>query len=278
MSRNRIIKKEAYCDNKLIELEIPQRFMFIGMTNFADDEGIHLNNPKVLKAEIFPADDIKVSYIENALLKMANLGLIQFNEGRTLYRIINWKLHQKINRPYPSKYNFIEENSDDSMNIHQSIIVDSRPNKKYNNKNKKKNNNKENTNFLVWYELYPRKIGKPKALDKFENISNDYELEDIVEGTKRWCNYWKNAHTEKQFIPHPTTFLSQERFMDIPDELEVEVEYRLDPTGHYIGYCSKCKVSSFYNKEEIKQDSRCCKSKILPSRDINTIQDVNAEA
>ena len=40
MARNRIIKKEAYCDNKLIELEIPQRFMFIGMTNFADDEGI----------------------------------------------------------------------------------------------------------------------------------------------------------------------------------------------------------------------------------------------
>ena len=50
MARNRIIKKEAYCDNKLIELEITQRFMFIGMTNFADDEGIHLNNAKVLKA------------------------------------------------------------------------------------------------------------------------------------------------------------------------------------------------------------------------------------
>ena len=279
MARNRIIKKEAYCDNKLIELEIPQRFMFIGMTNFADDEGIHLNNPKVLKAEIFPADDIKVSYIENALLKMANLGLIQFNEDRSLYRIKNWKLHQKINRPYPSKYDFVEEIHKHSLNTQGMVCEDSSPNNKNKKKNKKKNNNKENTNFLVWYELYPRKIGKPKALDKFESISNDYELEDIIEGTKRWCNYWKNAHTEKQFIPHPTTFLSQERFMDMPDELEKDVEYNLDTTGNfYIGYCAKCDKSNFYKKEELSQDSKCCRDKILPSREINEIQDINAEA
>ena len=167
MARNRIIKKEAYCDNKLIELEITQRFMFIGMTNFADDEGIHLNNAKVLKAEIFPADDIKVSYIENALLKMANLGLIQFNEDRSLYRIKNWKLHQKINRPYPSKYDFVEEIHEHSLNTQGIVCEDSSPNNKNKKKNKKKNNNKENNNFLVWYELSPRKIGKRKAFYKF---------------------------------------------------------------------------------------------------------------
>ena len=277
MARNRIIKKEAYCDNKLIELEIPQRFMFIGMTNFADDEGIHLNNPKVLKAEIFPADDIKVSYIEKTLLKMADLGLIVFNEDRSLYRISNFLLHQKINRPYPSKYTFIEENNSDSMNTHTSFTEQSSLKKK--NNNKKKNKNKENTSFLVWYEFYPRKIGKPKALLKFESIIKNHSLDDIIEGTKRWCDYWKNSHTETKFIPHPTTFLSQERFMDTPEELDVEVEYQLDTTGRFfIGFCAKCDVSAFYRKEELRQDSKCCKSKILPSRDINEIQDINAEA
>ena len=209
---------------------------------------------------------------------MADLGLIQFNEGRTLYRIINWKLHQKINRPYPSKYTFVEENNDDSMNVQGMVYEHSRPNNKNKKKNNNKNNNKENTNFLVWYELYPRKTAKPKALARFEIIIKDHSLEDIIEGTKKWCDYWKNSHTEKQFIPYPATFLNQEQFNDEPDKLQIEMEYRLDPTGHYIGYCSQCKVSSFYNKEEIKQDSRCCKSKILPSRDINAIQDINAEA
>jgi len=107
----------------------------------------------------------------------------------------------------------------------------------------------------------------------------EHSLEDIIKGTKKWCNYWKNAHTEKQYIPHPTTFLTQERFMDLPDELETEVEYRLDGTGNfYVGYCGKCEKTAFYRKEELKQDSKCCKDKILPSRDLNEIQDINAEA
>ena len=265
----------------MIELEIPERFMFIGMTNFADDEGIHLNNPKVLKAEIFPADDIKVSYIEKALLKMANLGLIVFNEDRSLYRIKNWKLHQKINRPYPSKYTFIEESDECSVNVQELVCDDSSPN----NKNKKKNNNKkkkkDNNEFCVWYDIYPKKIAKPKAEISFNVMMNSYSLGEIMDGTTLWVEYWENSHTEKRYIPHPATFLNQERFMDTPDDLDPEVVYSLDSTGNfYIGYCSnpKCKQSAFYRKEELSQDSKCCRAKILPSRDVNEIQDINAEA
>ncbi len=276
--RNRILKKEFWCDEKIIELTPVERLLFLGMTNFADDTGIQIYSAKGLKAKVFPADSISVGVIENGLTKMSKLGLIEFGNDNTLIRITNWDLHQKINRPYPSKYTFVEENNDDSMNVQGMVYEHSRPNNKNKKKNNNKNNNKENTNFLVWYELYPRKTAKPKALARFEIIIKDHSLEDIIEGTKKWCDYWKNSHTEKQFIPYPATFLNQEQFNDEPDKLQIEMEYRLDPTGHYIGYCSQCKVSSFYNKEEIKQDSRCCKSKILPSRDINAIQDINAEA
>ena len=84
MARNRMIKKEFYTDQKIIELEIYERLLFIGMTNFSDDTGIHINSAKMLKAEIFPADDIKVRAIEESLLKMANLELIEFNENKSL--------------------------------------------------------------------------------------------------------------------------------------------------------------------------------------------------
>ena len=279
--RNRILKKEFWCDEKVIELTPVERLLFLGMTNFADDEGIQVYSAKGLKAKVFPADSISVSVIENGLAKMEELGLIEFGNGRTLIRIKNWKLHQKINRPYPSKFDFIEESDNHSMSIHTSFNEHSSPNNKNNNKNnnKKKKKNKDNPNFLVFWNLYPRKIGKPKALLKLESILNDYSIEDIIKGTQRWVDYWTNSFTEMKYIPHPTTFLSQERFMDIPDELEVEVEYRLDTTGKfYIGFCGKCEQSAFYRKEELKQDSKCCKDKILPSRDLNEIQDINAEA
>ena len=116
--RNRILKKEFWCDEKVIELTPVERLLFLGMTNFADDEGIQVYSAKGLKAKVFPADSISVSVIENGLAKMEELGLIEFGNGRTLIRIKNWKLHQKINRPYPSKFDFIEESHNHSMNIH----------------------------------------------------------------------------------------------------------------------------------------------------------------
>ena len=283
MARNRIIKKEFYTDQKMIELDIAERLLFIGMTNFADDTGIHINSAKMLKAEIFPADEISIDYIEQALSNMHKLGLIEYNEDRSLIRITNFLLHQKINRPYPSKYEFVEESETDSMNVHGTINECSLPNKNNNKKNKKKNNKKkkDNSDFLVWWDMYPRKIGKPRALHKFEEVVSIYSLREVVEGTILWIQYWKNAYTETKYIPHPTTFLNQHRFMDCPDELEsqIEVEYRLDTTGRfYVGYCAGCQESNFYKKEELRQDSRCCKEKILPQRDAIEIQDVNAKA
>ena len=34
----------------------------------------------------------------------------------------------------------------------------------------------------------------------------------------------------------------------------------------YIGYCVKCSKSQFYDKYEIHNDSRCCKSELIPKR------------
>ena len=44
-------------------------------------------------------------------------------------------------------------------------------------------------------------------------------------------------------------------------------EFKLDSTGNaHIAYCDKCHKSDFYRKEELRQDSRCCKSKLLPEK------------
>ena len=62
----------------------------------ADDEGIIKTAPRALKAKIFPADNMSVEKIENALFKMRELGLIIFNEDATLCRFVNWFEFQKI--------------------------------------------------------------------------------------------------------------------------------------------------------------------------------------
>ena len=277
--RNRILQKTFWTSESILELELYERLLFLGMTNHADDEGIIKTSPKALKAKVFPADNISINQIQKGLDNMHKLSLIEYNEDRTLCRFVNWTDYQKISKPYPSKFNFVEESKSDSVNGSGMVQECSIPNNNNNSNNNKKNNNKENLEFDVWYALYSRKIGKPKAEKAFNLCLQVYDLEVIMNGTQKWVDYWNNSHTEKRYIPHPTTFLNQERFVDVPDELEVEVEYRLDSTGSfYVGFCATCRKSGFYRKNELKQDSKCCKAKILPSRDVNLIQDVNAKA
>ena len=283
--RNRILQKTFWTSEEILELELHERLLFLGMTNYADDEGIIKTSPKALKAKIFPADNISIEKLEKALLKMRGLGLIAFNIDGTLCRFVSWHDHQKINRPYPSKFNFVEENNDDSVNVHGTLTHHSSPNNNNNsnNKNNNKNNNKTNqysNEFESFWKSYPRKVAKRKCYNKFNDLIKQYSLEDIFIGVDLRIDYWKKTRKEVEFIPHPYTFLSQERFIDLPDEIEnqLDVEYRLDTTGHYIGYCSGCKSSSFYKEKELKQDSRCCNKKILPQRESIEIQDINAKA
>ena len=43
--------------------------------------------------------------------------------------------------------------------------------------------------------------------------------------------------------------------------------YKLDANGKfYIAYCSKCNISDFYKEEDLKQDSRCCNSELMPNK------------
>ena len=286
--RNRILQKSFWTSSEIIELEIHERLLFLGMTNHADDEGIIKTHPKALKAKIFPADNITVDEIEDGLIKMWGLGLIVFNENRSLCRFVNWFDFQKINRPYPSKFKFIEEKNERSVNNHTQISEHSSPNNNNKSNNNNKKNNKNNTNksvfsneFESFWKIYPRKVAKKKCYDRFNRLLKDFKLEEIIEGLSIWVEYWEKSKIRNQYIPHPYTFLNQERFIDIPDELQgdYELEFRLDTTGNFfVGYCGKCGESGFYNEKELTQDSRCCKNKINPDRDMIQIQEVNAKA
>ena len=106
--RKRMIDPGYWSDDKVIELDPMQRLLFIGMWNFADDSGVLKNSSKQIKAQIFPADDITNEVVVKSLEKLHVLGLIVLNEDKTLIKIKGWSNYQKINRPQPSKYEFIE--------------------------------------------------------------------------------------------------------------------------------------------------------------------------
>ena len=57
MARKRMIDPEFWSDEEIATLSFPARLFYIGLWNFADDEGKGKGHSKLLKAQIFPYDE-----------------------------------------------------------------------------------------------------------------------------------------------------------------------------------------------------------------------------
>ena len=71
--------------------------------------------------------------------------------------------------------------------------------------------------FETWFwERYPRKVGRPAAKKAWAGVrpQNQETVEAMNEGLGRWQGFW--AKKDKEFIPHPATWLNQRRWEDQP--------------------------------------------------------------
>ena len=79
--------------------------------------------------------------------------------------------------------------------------------------------------FDKFYALYPRKQGRRAAEKSWQRLSS-LEQQDALEALPNHIEYWKLKQTEKEFIPHPATWLNQGRW---EDELDMEVKKNKKP-------------------------------------------------
>jgi len=83
---------------------------------------------------------------------------------------------------------------------------------------KKKNIKKEksiNPDFEKFYELYPRKEAKARALKAFEQLKPDEKLLGVIlTRLELQVNRWRATGTASEFIPLPATWLNGERWED----------------------------------------------------------------
>lgn len=98
MARIRTVKPELWTDEKVVECSIPARLLFIGMFNFADDNGNLVNSPKRIKMQIFPADVIDCEPLIKELITHGVLMEYSVNDVSYL-NVKGFNKHQKINRP-----------------------------------------------------------------------------------------------------------------------------------------------------------------------------------
>lgn len=102
MARIRTIKPEWWTQESVIECSMNARLLYLGMNNFADDQGNIEGHLGTVKALVFPADSIDVRPLLLELCR--NEMLIPYQEvtgekTRTYYHITTFDVDQRIDRP-----------------------------------------------------------------------------------------------------------------------------------------------------------------------------------
>ena len=81
------------------------RLLAIALLNYADDQGYFYAVPQVIRGALFPFDDDSTT-IRRGLDDLSRCGYIRSgtsSDGKKVCHIINFREHQKIDKPQPSK-------------------------------------------------------------------------------------------------------------------------------------------------------------------------------
>ncbi len=83
--------------------------------------------------------------------------------------------------------------------------------------------------FLKWYEIYPRKVGKPRAYKAWKKINPSTELKRKM--VTAILNHAQSQQwQDEQYIPHPATWLNDERWETVMPKAKQK-----EKTPHYQG-------------------------------------------
>lgn len=93
--------------------------------------------------------------------------------------------------------------------------------------------------FQAFWAAYPRKIGKGEAYRKYQTRRKDgFSDEQLLEAAKNYAAQCARKHTEKEYIKHPKTFLSDTLpFLDfLPKKLAAEEPTQPDTSNPFAEY------------------------------------------
>lgn len=104
MPRIRTIKPDFFTSETVSTLPLRARLTWIGLWTHCDDHGRFRDNVKLIKAAVWPLDDVSLRDIGEDLNYLERAGLLFRYEasGRTYLQVTNWAEHQKVDRPSKS--------------------------------------------------------------------------------------------------------------------------------------------------------------------------------
>lgn len=213
MARIRTVKPQFFTNEKLCELSPATHLLAAGLLTVADDEGYFNANPKLIAAAIFPLrDSLKVQVMLTELEGIDWLRLGTGADGRVYGYVVNFKDHQRINRPTPSKIKTLTITWSTQPQLTEGSVPEG------NKEGNKEEGGRRAADFAEFWKAYPRKEARDRAQDWWKAHKPDQETLTAMLGAIEWqrregCLRFATADG-RSLIPLPASWLNAGRWKD----------------------------------------------------------------
>lgn len=220
MARNRMLNPEFWLDEDVAKLSAHARLLYMGLWGICDDNyATFPNRPEWLKAQVFPYEGVDMGSLLKELEQAEKI--IRFTiENKEFFYLKNFFKYQKIDRPsapkYPEYTTTQQPLGEDSTSTRSEVKL-----KEDKLKEDKVSKDSMLTHFEKFWAEYPNKTSKKKASEKWLNLFKalttaeaDKLFSEVIVGLERAKKSSQWQKDNGQYIPHPTTWLNQERWKD----------------------------------------------------------------
>lgn len=219
---NRILKESICTSDSVDELSWFEEVVFYRLIVNCDDYGRMDGRPKLLRARLFPLKSVTDKQISDAVQSLRTAGIVDlyYVDGRPFLQLRTWDKHQRV-RAKQSKYPAPEStccqmsasrgqmSANDSETLTNAPVIQSNPIQS----ESKSESNTRDAQFELFWDAYPRKVGKIAAKKAFLKTSEEIfpDILRAIEEQKLLPQWQKN---DGEFIPYPATWLNQGRWED----------------------------------------------------------------
>jgi hypothetical protein len=214
VARIRSVKPEFWSDDKIVDVinrDPKAALLYIGLWNFADDDGYVAAAPRQIKRLVFPESKADVAALVGILIEFGLVEKFTSTQG-PLWGVPAFRKHQTPNRPTPTKFTDIASANERSVSPTANSVstpsgverigvgVETSP-------------KATETDFERAWSRWPKKTERAKSLEKFLVVSRRRGIEQTVADIIRFGDAYART-TEKKFVPALVVWLNHERWDD----------------------------------------------------------------
>jgi len=219
------------------KISISAKGLYALLCAFAGDKGQAFPGTDLLSHQL----NISKPTLQKVIKELKESNVISVDQVRSGGRF-GRNVYSLLPKGYTAVKNFDDGKTDDSITDDNKLNTNNNSDKNNSlksNSNKNKSSSSDDRSpysdsFLRWWEVYPRKVSKGRAWKIWQRDKLDKRVDELIEKLQQQVSI-QYSQIETQYIPHPSTYLSDSRYDDeieqikgVKDESNSNVNEQLD--------------------------------------------------